>query len=152
MVKERTAALPGEEMLDAAEREIDKGNYREGAGLVWRAAMEALAAAGKRHGLPCTNREEAMKVAFHLDVHADPTMAGNDRLETLTIPEKYPDNGALFRMADTYREHYEMPDDVDYDEYVEGYWWEPSQYKYYFDTVRWFMAIVNGRDVGGAAE
>ena len=152
MVKEQTAALPGEELLDAAEREIDKGNYREGAGLVWQAAMAALAAAGKRHGLPCTNPEEAMQVAFHLDVHADPTMAGNDRLETLTIPEKYPDNRALFNMADTYREHHEMPDDVDYDEYVEGYWWEPYQYKYYLSTVRWFMAIVNGRKIGGNAE
>ena len=146
MVKERTAALPGEELLDAAEREFDKGNYREGAGLVWQAAMEALAAAGKRHGLPCTNPEEARKVAFHLDVHADPTMAGNDRLETLTIPEKYPRNGGFFSMADMYREHYEMPDDVDYDEYVAGYWFEPHEYKYYLSAVRGLMATVNGRD------
>ena len=152
MVKEQTAALPGEKLLDAAEREINNGNYRRGSGLVWQAAMEALAAAGKRHGLPCTTPEEARKIAFHLDVHADPTMAGNDRLETLTIPEKYPRNGAFFSMADTYREHYEMPDDVDYDEYVEGYWWEPSQYKYYLGTVRRFMATVNGRDREGDAE
>ena len=152
MVEERTAALPGEELLDAAEREIDKGNYREGAGLVWQAAMEALAAAGKHHSLPCANREEAMKVAMHLDVHADPTKANNDRFETWTIPEKYPNNYALFRMSDVYREHYEMPEDVDYDEYVDDYWWEPHEYKYYLDTVRGFMAIVNGRKTGGDAE
>ena len=145
MVNKRTAALPGEALLDAAEREIDKGNYREGAGLVWQAAMEALAAAGKRHGLPCTNPEEAMKVAFHLDVHADPTMAGNDRLETLTIPEKYPRNGAFFSMADTYREHYEMPEDADEreQEYVEGYWFESHEYAYFLGSMRRNLAAVN---------
>ena len=62
--QEPETMLPGERLLAMGQREIDKGNLQQGAGLVWQATMAALAAAAKRHGMPCGNREEAVKVVI----------------------------------------------------------------------------------------
>ena len=124
--------MPGEALLAEAEREIGKGKYREGAGLVWQAAMEAMVTAAARRGMPCRNREEARLFAKHLDAIADPA----------SLPDglsRYR-NYLRFGIADSYREHYEGlggREGTDYE-------WEPDEYKYHIDTVRDFIETLNG--------
>lgn len=142
--------LPPEHLLDQAEKEITNGNLREGAGLVWQAAMSALSAVAEQHGLPCSNREEAMQVALQLDVLADPTLAKNDRLETILIRRRRPDNFAFFRLADMYREQLEKPDENDerHWDYEDGYWWEPKEYQLFLEVVRDYMKTLGKTDGG----
>ena len=133
------AKTPGEALLAAAEREIGKGNLRRGAGLVWQAAMEALAAAAERHGLPCSNREQARLVAKHLDAIAD-TASLTDELSRYR-------NLLSFGIADSYREHYEGLGGREGTEYE----WEPDEYEDHIDTVRDFIEALNGEHFGELA-
>ena len=46
-------ALPGKALLAGAERQITRGNYHKGSGLVWQAAMAALSAGELLWGAAC---------------------------------------------------------------------------------------------------
>ncbi len=128
---EAKTMLPGEALLAEAEREIGKGNLREGAGLVWRATMEALATAAARHGMPCGNRDEARLFAKHLDAIADPA----------SLPDELSRyrNLLSFGIADSYREHCEGLGEREGTEYE----WEPDEYAMLLDSVREFIESLN---------
>ena len=127
--------LPGEALLEAAEREINKGNLRKGAGLVWDATMEALAAAAVRHDMPCSNREEAVKFVNHLDDLTGPSSGQLLRFANL----------AAFSVAETYREHYDDLDEFKGTEFE----WEPAEYALYLDSVRRFVSSLNNWHIAG---
>ena len=131
--------MPGEALLAAAERAIGAGNLRQGAGLVWQAAMEAMAAAAARYSMPCDNRDEARLFAKHLDTIADPA----------SLPDELSRyrNLLSFGIADSYREHYEGLDGREGTEYE----WEPDEYEDHIDTVRDFIEALNGEHVGESA-
>ena len=138
MNQPEVAMMPGEALLAMGEREIGKRNYHEGAGLVWRATMEAMAAAAERHGMPCGNREEARLFAKHLD--------------SLVNPASLPDglsryrNYLSFGIADSYREHYEGLGGREGTEYE----WEPDEYEDHVETVREFIAYLHWERYGEA--
>lgn len=135
-MSETETRLPGEALLATAEREINKGDLHKGAGLVWKATMEALAAAAVRHGMPCGNREEAVKFVNHLDDLADSRTSG----EFYTYP-----NLVSFSVADSYREEHEnweeLLDDPEFR-------WEPDEYILYLDSVRRFIKSLNSQATG----
>ncbi len=131
--------LPGEGLLAEAEREIGAGNLREGAGLAWKATMQAMAAAAKRHGMPCSNRDEARLFAKHLDTIADPA--------SLTDGLSRHRNMLSFGIADSYREHYEGLGEREGTEYE----WEPDEYEDHVDTVRKFIAYLHREHNGKSA-
>lgn len=137
-MNESETTTPGEELLAAAEREIGKGNLREGAGLVWRATMAALAAAAERHGMPCRNREEAVEFVNFLDDIAPPSP---DEIYTHR-------NLVAFSMADFYREEYqdwgEMPYDTEFR-------WEPDEYTIHLESVRRFIKSLYCQTSGNRA-
>ena len=128
--------LPGERLLAMGEREISNGNLREGAGLVWRAAMAAMIAAAKRHSMPCNNREEARLFAKHLDAIADPASLPDDLSRYRNL--------LSFGIADSYREHYEGLGGREGTEYE----WEPDEYEDHVDTVRDFIETLNVGHIG----
>lgn len=128
--------LPGEELLAAAEQEIGKGSLREGAGLVWEATMEALAAVAARHGMRCRNREEAVKVVNHLDAIAGPPAPG----EFYTYR-----NLVSFSVADSYREEHEHQEELLDDP---EFRWEPDEYILYLGSVRRFIKSLNNQAAG----
>ena len=125
--------LPGEALLAVAEREIGKGNLREGAGLVWRATMEALTAVAAHYDMPCNNREEAVKVVNHLDDIADAPAPG----ELYTYR-----NLVSFSVADSYREEHENQEELLDDP---EFRWEPDEYILYLDSVRRFIKSLNNQ-------
>ena len=135
-VREETAMnqsetmLPGEALLAAAEREIGKGNLREGAGLVWQAAMAALVAAAKRHSMPCSNREEARLFVKHLDEAAS-------RKPSPELLKSWYRLG--FGTAESFREHYEGLGEREGTEFE----WEPDEYLIFLDPVRGFIGSLN---------
>lgn len=131
--------MPGEALLAAAEREIGKGNLREGAGLAWKATMAALTAAAARHGMPCSNREEARLFAKHLDAIADPASLTDDLSRYRNL--------LSFGIADSYREHYEGLGEREGTEYE----WERDEYEDHVDTVREFIAYLHREHNGESA-
>ena len=126
-------ALPGEALLAVAEREIGKGNLWEGAGLVWQATMEALAAVAAHYDMPCSNREEAVKVVNHLDDIAGAPAPG----ELYTYR-----NLVSFSVADSYREEHENQEDLLDDPELQ---WEPDEYILYLASVRRFIKSLNNQ-------
>ncbi|MCY4557353.1 MAG: hypothetical protein OXF79_13440 [Chloroflexi bacterium] len=139
-MSETETRLPGEALLEAAEREIGKGNLREGAGLVWDATMEALAAAGARYGMPCGNREEAVELVNHLDDLADPPAPG----EFYTYR-----NLVSFSVADSYREEHENREELLGDP---EFRWEPDEYTLYLDSIRRFIKSLNNQTTGNTKQ
>ena len=150
---EQETALPGERLLAQAEEEIARGNYHKGAGLVWQATMAALAAVAERHGMPCSDREEASLVAKRLD-RIRPTISGQsrdpgpmdggvpDNQHTVALTE--PDVSDYwyqlrFDLADSFREHYEDLEDFSGTEFE----WEPDEYVVYLEPVRSFIESLN---------
>ena len=129
--QEPETMLPGERLLAMGQREIDKGNLQQGAGLVWQATMAALAAAAKRHGMPCGNREEAVKVVNHLDDIAGPPPPG----EIYTYRHLM-----AFSVADSYREESENQEEA---LNAPDARWEPEEYQKHFDSVRRFIKALN---------
>ncbi|MYC34531.1 MAG: hypothetical protein F4X64_15320 [Chloroflexi bacterium] len=127
----RETTLPGERLLAMGEREIGKGNLREGAGLVWRAVMETLAAVAEGYGMPCRNREEAVKVVNHLDDIAMPPPPGEFHYTYRNL--------MAFSVAETYREHCEELDEFKGTEFE----WDPDEYLLYLDSVRRFIDSLN---------
>ena len=132
-MSETETRLPGEALLQAAEQEIGKGNLHKGAGLVWEATMEALAAAAARHGMPCGDREEAVKFVNHLDDLAEPPSEKLLRFANL----------AAFSVAETYRDHHEELEEFKGTEFE----WEPAEYALYLDSVRHFVNSLNSRQI-----
>lgn len=124
-------ALPGKALLAEAERQISRGNYHKGSGLVWQAAMAALSAVATQHGLPCRNREEARQVAQYLDGVADST----DRQDGLSRHRNY----LAFGTVDTFREHNEELHELVYTELL----WEPDEYALYLDSVQWWIGSLH---------
>ena len=124
-------ALPGKALLAEAERQISLGNYHEGSGLVWQAAMAALSAVAMQHGLPCRDREEARQVAKHLDGVADST----ERQDGLARHRNY----LAFGTADSFREHNEELHELVYTELL----WEPDEYVIYLDSVQWWIDTLH---------
>ena len=116
--------LPGQALLAEAERQISRGNYHKGSGLVWQAAMAALSALAMQHGLPCRDREEARQIARHLDGLADAT----ERQDGLVRHRNY----LAFGTADSFREHNEELHELVYTELL----WEPDEYAVYLDSVQ----------------
>jgi hypothetical protein len=137
---EPETTMPGAQLLAAAEREIGMGNLREGAGLVWRATMEALAAAAEHHGMPCRNREEAVKVVNHLDDISDAPAPG----ELYTYR-----NLVSFSVADSYREEHENQEELLDDP---EFRWEPDEYILYLDSVRRFIKSLNNQAASDAKQ
>ena len=148
--------LPGEALLATAEREIGKGNLREGAGLVWKAAMEALAAAAKRHGMPCGNRDESRRFVKYLDELELRGMAPSHDLGPFggDVPTdqhidmvselsgvNFPRNLAAFRLAESYQEHREGLGEREGTEYE----WEPDEYALYLEPMRDFIESLNSQ-------
>ena len=138
-MSETETVLPGEALLEAAEQEIGKGNLREGAGLVWSATMEALAAVAARHGMPCRTREEARQVAQHLDGVADSTKRRDD----LARHRNY----LAFGTADSFREHNEEIHDLVYTELL----WEPDEYAVHLDSVQGWIESLHRQLKGDKA-
>ena len=151
-------ALPGAELLAEAERQISLGNYHEGSGLVWQAAMAALSAVAMQHGLPCRNREEARQVAKHLDEIANlewPPSSGlgpvggvipADQLVTDgATPEllAFPRNLAGFRLAESFREQCQNCDELTGTEFQ----WEPEEFVIFLDPVRGFIESLAGKSM-----
>ena len=124
-------ALPGKALLAEAERQISLGNYHEGSGLVWQAAMAALSAVAMQHGLPCRDREEARQVAKHLDGVAGST----ERQDGLARHRNY----LAFGTADSFREHNEELHELVYTELR----WEPDEYAIYLDSVQWWIDTLH---------
>lgn len=139
-MSETQTGLPGEALLESAEKEIGKGNLREGAGLVWGATMEALAAVAARYGMPCRNREEAVKVVNHLDNIADAPVPG----ELYTYR-----NLVSFSVADSYREEHENREELLDDP---EFRWEPDEYVMYLDSVRRFIKSLSSHATGDAKQ
>lgn len=150
--------LPGEALLAEAEQEIARGNYHKGAGLVWQAAMEALAAAAERHGMPCGNREEARQVAKRLDAIAirgwspssDPGPVGGVPPEDQQVAEAaapevlaFPWNLAGFRLAESFREQCQNSDELTGTEFQ----WEPEEFLIFLDPVRGFIESLAGKSM-----
>ena len=154
--REQEATLPGERLLAMGEREIGKGNLREGAGLVWQAVMEALAATAKHHGMPCRNREEARLFAKHLDLvrpirllrSDDPGSIGGitPPADEHIVMRSEPDTAEYwhqlrFDLADSFREHNEDLEDFSDTEFE----WEPDEYAVFLEPVRSFIVSLNRR-------
>ena len=135
-MSETETRLPGEALLEVAEQEIGKGNLQKGAGIVWQATMEAMAAAAARHGIPCGNREEAVKFVNHLDDIAD--APAPDELYTYR-------NLVSFSVADSYREECENREELLDDP---EFRWEPDEYTLYLDSVRRFIKSLNSQAPG----
>ena len=136
----RETTLPGERLLAMGEHEIGKGNLREGAGLVWRAVMETLAAVAEGYGMPCRNREEAVKVVNHLDDIAMPPPPGEFHYTYRNL--------MAFSVAETYREHYEEREELE----EAGNLWEPDQYETYLISVRSFIKHLDLQKAKAVAE
>ena len=132
--------LPGAALLEQAEGEIARGNYHKGAGLVWRAVMEALAAVAEGYGMPCRNREEAIQVVNHLDDIAGPPPPGEFHYTYRNL--------MAFSVAETYREHYEELDELE----EAGDLWEPDQYEIYLVSVRRFIKHLDLQKAEAVAE
>ena len=149
-MNEKGNILPGAALLAEADREFDMGNYSQGAGLVWQAAMAALSAAAERHGMPCRNREEARQLAAHLDevAHltkspsselgptvgaalANQSSAGEEEQEAWAFPW----NLAGFRLAESFREQCQNSDELTGTEFQ----WEPEEFAIFLDPVRGFI-------------
>ena len=159
---EPETTLPGEGLLAMAEGEINKGNLQQGAGLVWEATMEALAAAGERYGMPCGNREEARLVAKRLD-RTGPTTREEASVDVVPaasgLPAKLgtgarsePDiaeywHQLRFDLADSFREHYEDLDEFSGTELE----WEPEEYAAFLEPVRSFIKSLNDRQTRDSA-
>ena len=136
---EQETALPGERLLAQAEEEIARGNYHEGAGLVWRATIAALSAVAERYGMPCGNREEAREVAKHLD-----DKAGS--VEQQNHLARYR-NYLAFETANSFREHHEELHELVYTELL----WEPDEYAIYLDSVQSWIESLHRRLNGDTA-
>ncbi len=137
MDEPETVAL-GEALLAAAQREIGKGNLHEGAGLVWEATMEALAAAAERCGRPCRNRDEALAFVNYLDdTAADPA----DEIYTHR-------NLAAFSVADSYREEYRGEASSLGDPELR---WDSDDFATRLQSVRRFVRSLNERTAGSRA-
>ena len=155
-MNERENILPGAALLAEAERQIDMGNYRQGAGLVWQATMEALSAAAERRGMPCHNREEARQLAAHLDemarltkspssergpavgaILADQPAAAGEEQEVLAFPW----NLAGFRLAESFREQCQNSDELTGTEFQ----WEPEEFVIFLDPIRGFIESLAGK-------
>ena len=154
-MRETQIMMPGEALLATAEREIANGNLKEGAGLVWQATMEALAAAAERYGMPCNNRDEARLFAKYLDAEEPPgplishdpgPMAGVMPEDQYFTPAEastslnFPRNLAAFRLAESFQEHCAGLGNREGTEYE----WEPDEFVFYLEPMRDFIEYLSG--------
>lgn len=122
---------PGVALLAQAEREIGRGNLRQGAGLAWQATQAALTACAARHGMPCANWDDARELVIYLDQvasAANPFDYGVEHRNTT----------ALF-VAYEFQEHYEMTEEL----IDSGMEWEPDEYRLFLPSVQKFIARLN---------
>ena len=152
---EQEISLPGERLLAAAEREIDEGNLRRGAKLVWQAVMEALAPVAERHGMPCGNAAEARLLVKYLDQMGaiKKSVSANSDPHDVIVPSEQPTamptgselarfwHQLRFDLADSFREHYEDLEGIHGTEFE----WEPDEYAIFLEPVRSLIQALNHR-------
>ena len=158
---EPETTLPGERLLAMGEREINQGNLQQGAGLVWQATLEALAAAAERYDMPCGNREEARLVAKHIDRIGPTTREESSRAVASAASNRPARQGDValsepdiaeywhqlrFDLADSFREHCEDLETFSGTEFE----WEPEEYAAFLKPVRSFIRSLNDQQTRDA--
>ena len=123
---------PAEETFAKAVAALDAGDCQHGASLVYQAAAQAVRAAAGRLGMPSDTREELNAVVYKLDGF-DPEEAWRAYLADPTITLDLPLHRAYFRVAESFKEHAEIPLEVQARD-TERYW-QPEEYAWFLSPV-----------------
>lgn len=138
-----------ETTLAEAAAALDAGDYQHGANLVYQAAVQAVRAAAGRLGMPCDTREELKAVVYKLDGF-DPEEAWQAYLADPTITLDLPLHTSYFMVAESFKEHSEIPLDVQARD-TERYW-QPEEYAWFLSPVEELIRMLRHNETGAASE
>ncbi|MDE2788645.1 MAG: hypothetical protein OXL37_18595 [Chloroflexota bacterium] len=138
-----------EETFAKAVAALDAGDYQHGANLVYQAAVQAVRAAAGRLGMPSDTREELKAVVYKLDGF-DPEAAWQAYLADPTITLDLPLYRGYFSVAESFKEHAEIPLDVQARD-TERYW-QPEEYAWFLSPVEELIRLLRHNETGAASE
>ena len=138
---------PAEATFAKAVAALDAGDCQHGADLVYQAAVQAVRAAADRMGMPSDTREELKAVVYKLDGF-DPEETWQAYLADPTITLDLPLHTSYFRVAESFKEHAEIPLEVQARD-TERYW-QPEEYAWFLSPVEELIRMIR-RDATGAA-
>ena len=138
-----------EETFAEASAALDAGDYQHGASLAYQAAVQAVQEAAVRLGMPSETREELKAVVHKLDGY-DPEEAWQAYLADPTTIIDLPLHTAYFGVAESFKEHAEIPLEVQARD-TERYW-EPEEYAIFLEPVRELISLIRHNETGAATK
>ncbi len=134
-----------EETFAKAVAALDAGDCQHGANLVYQAAVQAVRAAAGRLGMPSDTREELKAVVYKLDGF-DPEEAWKAYLADPTTTIDLPLYRGYFSVAESFKEHAEIPLDVQARD-TERYW-QPEEYAWFLSPVEELIRLLRHNETG----
>ena len=134
-----------EETFAKAVAALDAGDCQHGASLVYQAAVQAVRAAAGRLGMPSDTREELNAAVYKLDGF-DPEEAWRAYLADPTIILDLPLHTSYFRVAESFKEHAEIPLEVQARD-TERYW-QPEEYAGFLSPVAELVRLLRHNETG----
>lgn len=134
-----------EETFAKAVAALDAGDCQHGANLVYQAAVQAVRAAAGRLGMPSDTREELKAVVYKLDGF-DPEEAWQAYLADPTTTLDLPLYRGYFSVAESFKEHAEIPLDVQARD-AERYW-QPEEYAWFLSPVEELIRLLRHNETG----
>ena len=128
---------------------LDAGDCQRGANLVYQAAVQAVRAAAGRLGMPSDTREELKAVVYKLDGF-DPEESWQAYLADPTITLDLPLYSGYFSVAESFKEHAEIPLEVQRKD-TERYW-QPEEYAWFLSPVQELIRLLRRSEAGAASE
>ena len=128
---------------------LDAGDCQHGANLVYQAAVQAVRAAAAQLGMPSDTREELKAVVYKLDGF-DPEESWQAYLADPTITLDLPLYSGYFSVAESFKEHAEIPLEVQRQD-TERYW-QPEEYAWFLSPVQELIRLLRRSEAGAASE
>ena len=138
-----------ETTLAKAAAALDAGDYQHGANLAYQAAVQAIRVAAGRLGMPSDTREELKAVVYKLDGF-DPEEAWQAYLADPTITLDLPLYSGYFSVAESFKEHAEVPLDVQARD-TEWYW-QPEEYAWFLSPIQELIFLLRHNKTGEATK
>ena len=140
---------PAEATFAKAVAALDAGDHQHGASLVYQAAVQAVRTAADRLGMPSDTREE-LKVVVHKLDGFDPEEVWQSYLADPTITLDVPLHTSYFMVAESFKEHAEIPLDVQARD-TERYW-QPEEYSWFLSPVQELIRLLGDDEAGATSQ